>query len=134
MRRVPHRYAEVDKRRLIKSALKTSSREVARARRDSLAEADDLYWSSLTTSQAKGSNASAVSRYRAAKARAYARGYIYTPVEELSAQNDMVEVIDRLRALEGSLGTRQAIPETDALLGTAPKLSLIHISEPTRPY
>ncbi len=50
VRRVPHRYAEVDKRRLIKSALKTSSREVARARRDSLAEADDLYWSSLVTS------------------------------------------------------------------------------------
>jgi len=128
VRRVPLRYAEVDKRRLIKSALKTSSREVARARRDSLAEADDLYWSSLATSQARGSNASAVSRYRAAKARAFARGYIYTPVEDLSVQNDMSEVIDRLRALEGSIGTRQAIPETDALLGTAPKAS-IPISE-----
>jgi len=54
--------------------------------------------------------------------------YIYTPVEELSAQNDMSEVIDRLRALESSLGTRQAVPETDALLGTAPKAS-IPISE-----
>ena len=124
LRRLPH----VDKRGLIKSALKTSSREVARARRDSLAEADDLYWSALASSRAKGSNASAVSRYRAAKARAFARGFIYTPVEELSVQNDMMEVIDRIRALEGSLSTRQAVPETDALLGTAPKAS-IPISE-----
>ncbi|CAM3880860.1 integrase [Litorimonas haliclonae] len=123
VRRVPLRYAEVDKRRLIKSALKTSSREVARARRDALAEADDLYWSSLASSQARASTSSAVARYRVAKARAFARGYIYTPVEELSAQNDMSEVIDRLRALESSLGTRQAVPETDALLGTAPKAS-----------
>jgi len=53
--------------------------------------------------QAQGSNASAVSRYRAAKARAFARGYIYTPAAELSVQNDMSEVIDRLRALEGSV-------------------------------
>ena len=128
VRRVPLRYAHVDKRGLIKSALKTSSREVARARRDSLAEADDLYWSALASSRAKGSNASAVSRYRAAKARAFARGFIYTPVEELSVQNDMTEVIDRIRALEGSLSTRQAVPETDALLGTAPKAS-IPISE-----
>ncbi len=128
VRRVPLRYAEVDKRRLIKSALKTASREVARARRDALAEADDLYWSSLAASQARTSTSSAVARYRAAKARAFARGYIYTPVEELSAQNDMSEVIDRLRALESSLGTRQAVPETDALLGTAPKAS-IPISE-----
>lgn len=128
VRRVPLRYAEVDKRRLIKSALKTTSREVARVRRDALAEADDLYWSSLAASQANTSNSSAVARYRAAKARAFARGYIYTPVEELSVQNDMSEVIDRLRALESSLGTRQAVPETDALLGTAPKAS-IPISE-----
>jgi len=128
VRRVPLRYAHVDKRGLIKSALKTSSREVARARRDSLAEADDLYWSALASSQAKSSNASAVSRYRAAKARAFARGFIYTPVEELSVQNDMTEVIDRIRALESSLNTRQAVPETDALLGTAPKAS-IPISE-----
>ena len=36
----------------------------------------------------------------------------------------MSEVIDRLRVLESSLGTRQAVPETDALLGTAPKASM----------
>lgn len=127
VRRVPSRYADVDTRRLIKTALKTSSLEVARARRDSLAEADDLYWSSLVTSSPSSLNG-AVARYRAAKARAFARGYIYTPVEDLAAQTDMTEVIDRLQTLEGSLGTRQESVETDALLGTAPKAS-IPISE-----
>lgn len=127
VRRVPLRYADVDTRRIIKTALKTSSREVARARRDALAEADDLYWSSLTIGS-PGSQNVAVSRYRAAKARAFARGYIYTPVEEIAVQTDMTEVIDRLRTLEGSLGTRQEAVETDALLGTAPKAS-ITISE-----
>lgn len=73
VRRVPSRYADVDTRRLIKTALKTSSLEVARVRRDSLAEADDLYWSSLITSSQNSLNG-AVARYRVAKARAFARG------------------------------------------------------------
>jgi len=123
VRRVPLRYADVDTRRIIKTALKTSSKEVARARRDALAEADDLYWSSLTIGS-PGSQNGAVSRYRAAKAGAFARGYIYTPVEEMAVQKDMIEVIDRLRTLESSLGTRQETVETDALLGTAPKASI----------
>ena len=123
VRRVPLRYADVDTRRIIKTALKTGSKEVARARRDAHAEADDLYWSSLTIGS-PGSANGALSRYRAAKARAFARGYIYTPVEEMAVQNDMTEVIDRLRVLEGSLGTRQETVETDALLGTAPKASI----------
>ena len=94
VRRVPLRYADVDTRRIIKTALKTGSKEVARARRDALAEADDLYWSSLTINS-PGSANGAESRYRAAKARAFARGYIYTPVEEMAVQTDMTEVIDR---------------------------------------
>ena len=49
IRRVPLRYRDVDNRDVIKLALKTGSREVASARRDSLAEADEELWASLAT-------------------------------------------------------------------------------------
>ena len=52
VRRVPLRYRDVDNRDVIELAFKTGSREVARARRDSLAEADEQLWASLATHDA----------------------------------------------------------------------------------
>ncbi len=46
-RRVPKLYRLLDGRRPVRCSLNTSSLEVARARRDLLAEADDHYWASL---------------------------------------------------------------------------------------
>ena len=46
-RRVPKRFHVFDDRRVIKTALKTDSIEVARFRRDALEAADDDYWNSL---------------------------------------------------------------------------------------
>jgi hypothetical protein len=50
VRRVPSEYSQLDQRHTIRKSLKTKSMEVACARRDALAEADDLYWASLVTS------------------------------------------------------------------------------------
>jgi len=129
VRRVPLRFRDVDNRDVIKLALKTGSREVARARRDSLAEADEQLWSSLATYDAPATSSSAMRRYRAAKSRAFARGFIYTPVEELASdKSDVTELLVRIEALQSSLRKPQEIAETDALIGTAPKTS-IKISE-----
>jgi len=43
VRRVPKKYTDFDTRTYVRKALKTSSLEVARARRDELAKADDQY-------------------------------------------------------------------------------------------
>ena len=71
--RVPLRSRDVDTRDVIKLALMTGSREVARARRDSLAEADEQLWASLATYDAPTKSSASHRRYRAAKSRAFAR-------------------------------------------------------------
>ena len=43
VRRVPSEYADFDPRGMIRKSLKAESLEVARARRDALAEADELF-------------------------------------------------------------------------------------------
>ncbi|MGJ8558621.1 MAG: DUF6538 domain-containing protein [Litorimonas sp.] len=117
VRRIPQHFRCVDTRTVIKTALRTSSREVARARRDALAEADDLYWASLSSVGEGGKNFDAASRYKAAKARAFAHGFIYTPVVELAATKDINDIITRINALESSFGTPNECPEAEALLG-----------------
>ena len=129
VRRVPLRFRDVDNRDVIKIALKTGSREVARARRDSLAEADEQLWASLATYDAPTKSNAAHRRYCAAKARAFARGFIYTPVEELATDAaDVAELLVRIETLQNCLRKPQAVAETEALIGTAPKVS-IKISE-----
>ena len=125
VRRVPQRFGEFDNRGVIKLALNTGSREVARARRDSLAEADEQLWASLSALGSDPSQDSAVKRYRAAKSRAFARGFIYTPVEDLSSETTQIgELLARIEMLECSVGKPHAKAEADALIGTAPKASL----------
>ncbi|MEL6725490.1 MAG: DUF6538 domain-containing protein, partial [Pseudomonadota bacterium] len=46
-RRVPGQFSHLDQRRFAKVSLKTESLEIARVRRDQLADADDEYWMAL---------------------------------------------------------------------------------------
>ena len=78
VRRVPEAVSDHDTRTFSKISLRTTSVEVARVRRDAMAEADDLYWASLlklaegaTVSPARDS---ALADYHAAQSYAFERG------------------------------------------------------------
>ena len=75
-RRVPHAYKDLDTRGTIRAALATSSIEVARARRDALAAADEAFWKSVS-----GGDTSARNAYEAARSRAMSKGMIYIPAD-----------------------------------------------------
>ena len=107
VRRIPAEYSYFDDRGVIRKSLKTKSLEVACARRDALAEADDLYWASLVTSNAELGESSdavmaaknAMRRYEAAKRRAMAKGFLYTPNSELLGGSDITELLNRIDSL-----------------------------------
>lgn len=83
VRRVPKEYTEFDKRGLISRALKTESLEVARARRDALAEADNQFWINVVSASnglpandaASIHTKRAMRSYQAARGRAMAKGF-----------------------------------------------------------
>ncbi len=109
-RRVPNAYRELDPRGTIRTALNTDSLQIARARRDALASADEKLWRALQSELP-----SALDAYEAARERAMALGFIYIPAEELAAQATMDEILSRLKKVETSspIVTVQA----DAMLG-----------------
>lgn len=133
VRRVPRHLSELDGRDIIRTALKTSSKEVARVRRDALAEADDHYWATLLAStqddgslrNPKSTLSNAQLRYQSAKRRAMARGYIYQPTETLIQAAPTSELVDRLK----HVGSKAKFDEreAEAVLGTvkpaAPRIS-----------
>ncbi len=124
VRRVPSEYADFDPRGMIRKSLKTESLEVARARRDALAEADEQFWATVAISGQGLTGANPVSKqtrhamreYQAARQRAMAKGFMYTPVQEIAAQEDVADILDRLSAIP----VRNAPDKTeaDAVLGT----------------
>ncbi len=126
VRRVPRDYADFDRRGLISQALKTQSLEVARVRRDALAEADEQFWQSIaaTSSGLQRSHAATVQTrkamraYKAARHRAMAKGFIYTPIHDLAAVDDVADIIERLKSIPENCGP--AKEEADAVLGTVP--------------
>ena len=129
-RRVPREYADFDKRRYIRKSLKTTSIDVARARRDALVEADDLFWAGVSSAadgvssdgrQAKQASL-AIKRYEGAKRRAMAKGFMYTPNSELIEQPDVTELLNRLAVLPNHTLPKQ--DEAEAVLGIAPKPSI----------
>lgn len=120
LRRVPEAFAEFDVRTFSKVSLKTASLEVARARRDAMVEADNLYWASLLEHNpaANGFKKSpALQRYRGAKKRALARGYVFTPVAELVDTAGIDEILDRIVEISKHPHTKKG--EAEAMLGTA---------------
>ncbi|GLQ22082.1 hypothetical protein GCM10007854_30370 [Algimonas porphyrae] len=98
VRRVPKAYAHFDKRGTVYKSLKTESLELARARRDALVEADDQYWRSVMAS-ASNDTALALRAYKSAQRRAMAKGFVYTPVQDLADMATLAEIIDRLKAI-----------------------------------
>ena len=97
IRRVPARFRKLDTRGTIRTALGTSSLQVARARRDAMVEADDQYWAHLAfQADQKGTDQVSRQRYEAARTRAKARGFIYTPLPELTATVDLADLLKRL--------------------------------------
>lgn len=125
VRRVPEYVANIDQRGMIRTSLRTCSLELARKRRDAMVEADDAYWASLIESGSNDSDGSgdtiSISRYRASKERAMARGYIYTPVNQLAESAQVTDILSRLTdALK--VPVRDQKEEVEALLGgTAPQ-------------
>jgi len=121
IRRVPARFRKLDKRGTIRTALDTSSLQVARARRDAMVEADDQYWAHLAF-QHEQSDTIQVSRqrYEAARLRAKARGFIYTPLPELAAT---VDVADLLARLSHAVKHEPDKAEVEAVMGTVPPVS-----------
>ncbi len=111
-RRVPLAYKDLDTRGTIRTALATSSIEVARARCDALAAADDAFWKSLS-----GGDTSARNAYEAARSRAMSKGMIYIPADDLANDASLKEIIKRLRAVD--ISAPSATAEADALLGLA---------------
>jgi len=129
-RRVPREYADFDKRRYFRKSLKTTSVDVARARRDALVEADDLFWAGVSSAadgvSSNGRQAEqasqAIKRYEGAKRRAMAKGFMYTPNSELIERTDVTDLLNRLAVLPAHSFPRQ--DEAEAVLGIAPKPSI----------
>ncbi len=123
-RRVPLEYADFDERKLICKALKTESLEVARVRRDALVEADEQFWSTVASSTSglcdrdprSRETRRAMRSYKAARQRAMAKGFMYTPVQEIAAQEDVADILERLSAIPVRNAPDKS--EADAVLGT----------------
>ena len=139
VRRVPQRFASIDDRGMIRVSLKTRTLETAQIRRDALVEADDLYWASLVehddeqASVELTTRARAVSirRYQKANARALARGFLYTPVNELAESAEIESLIARLKEIDRKDKGRKTpseLAEAEAMLGGAP-IPSVTISE-----
>ncbi len=129
-RRIPKEYSEFDQRRYVKKSLKTSSLEVAIARRNSMIEADDLFWASISSAadgissssiQAEKTKA-ALKRYEGAKRRAMAKGFLYTPNEDLLSQTDITDLVRRLDTLPGHVVPKR--DDAEAILGIVQKPSV----------
>lgn len=82
IRRIPKKVSHLDGRGKIELSLETTSLEVARARRDALAEADRLYWLSLHGG-GEAVLTAADAAYKAAQHRALSLGFVFMPAYEL---------------------------------------------------
>jgi integrase len=120
-RRVPTEYASVDGRGVIRKALKTQSLEVARARRDALVEADDQYWMKLSLEGDMPPDM-AVGLYRAARQRAMARGFIYSPASELADVASLADIMQRLQSIPTQ--PEPSTVEAEAVLGLVDRPSV----------
>ncbi|WP_289034199.1 tyrosine-type recombinase/integrase [uncultured Roseibium sp.] len=117
-RRVPKRVKHLDSREIVQFPLNTASLETARVRRDAYEEADDLYWRSLISTGTNQLNAPR-QRYDAAKQRAQALGFTYKHMDQLLAEADIGEILDRLEVLEGLKGEPLRMT-AEAVLGNVP--------------
>ena len=132
VRRVPTRVRHLDGRDSVRVTLRTNSLEIARERRDAQEAVDDQYWATLLDLYARPEIVDsrklefAERRYRAARARASARGLSYIPVDELAITYGLEDIIERIQAFDRvDKGDKSARTKTEAegLLGGAPRPS-----------
>lgn len=122
-RRVPDRFAAVDRRGFVRISLHTADLAVARLRRDAQEKADDEHWAALA---AGGEAEAARARYEAARARAAALGFAYAPAAVLAASEPLSALVARIEALAARGGADAPALDIDALLGEAaePRLTV----------
>lgn len=132
VRRVPTRVRHLDGRDSVRVTLRTNSLEIARERRDAQEAVDDQYWATLLDLYARPEIVDtrklefAERRYRAARARASARGLSYIPADELAITYGLEDIIERIQAFDRvDKGDKSARIKTEAegLLGGAPRPS-----------
>lgn len=124
-RRVPTRLRPFYEHDLIRIALGTRSAEVARVRRDELAEADEDYWSQLKLSveMEKIGEPMEVNharrRYEIAKARALAAGFKFRSVDELADPSHIEDIVRRFLHIEKAAASDGSLNSEviDAVLG-----------------
>lgn len=109
-RRVPKAFQSLDPRGTIRSALGTTSLEIARARRDALAIADEKLWNAL-----RAGKPTALDAYETARTRAVAQGFVYVPANEIAVESTLDEILARLDKI--NVGSPIATAEADAALG-----------------
>lgn len=128
-RRVPKRYESIDDRGVVECSLRTKSIEIARLRRDAMEESDNLFWASLAgmdgeteTGEAQARKRQvAERRYKAATVRALARGFVYTPIDQLAETPDLGDILDRIKVIKSAdkgAPSQSEEVEAEALLGT----------------
>jgi len=114
VRRVPGNVSHLDERKLIQISLKTDSIELARKKRDALEEANSLYWAQLNA----GKSANVYAEYEALQKRALAMGFGYAPTPVLADEAPIIDILERVEALEGR-GGKAGGNEVKAVLGGA---------------
>jgi integrase len=116
IRRVPEHVAHLDSRGRIQKALRTTSLEVAKLRRDAMERADDLFWQGLALADGDAAQAA----YDAAQARAVALGFEYKAAADLAAHASLDEIIRRVAT--GYQAADPSKPSADriAVLGASP--------------
>ena len=139
-RRVPTIFSHVEARPYVKTSLRTDSLSIARKRRDALIESQNAEWTALSLeADSKDGRTDVIqkvqnARYISASSKAESLGFQYHTVEELYESGSVIEVKQRVKALERHFDITKEPPpkkETDALLGgiVAPHSSGITVSE-----
>lgn len=125
----------------LRLALDTKSIEVAKVRRDELAEADEDYWAQLRLSLRLENlgepmdTTHARSRYEIAKARALAAGFRFRPMEDLADPTQIEEIVKRALTVERSQTSDGRLNPViaDAVLGGVDE-PVVAISDAMRIY
>ncbi|MEM9761550.1 MAG: tyrosine-type recombinase/integrase [Pseudomonadota bacterium] len=118
VKRVPKRFAHIDRRTQVRECLHTDSKAEATAKEPQVVAAWMARWEAL----AAGAAQDAFAYERAARELAQARGFPYRALTEI-ATGPFTDLADRLEALFA-----QGVPsraEADALMGTAPEAAMM---------